>query len=136
MKTFELPTKLKLFYDTWICGSPLMNKDKSKCHGEGPTQMLNDKGFMCCLGQFSNQAGVPATCLKGSEGPYSVLCDNHAFVTKLLEFDGTYSSSTGLTNAAIHINDCQGTTVKEKADELVELFAKYGIELELVGFPE
>ena len=46
--------KLILDYYKWRCGGD--GEGKKGCSlGKGYTQLLNNEGFMCCLGQFSFQ---------------------------------------------------------------------------------
>ena len=43
---------------TWRCGG-----NGNRAHGAGETKLLNKEGFMCCLGQISEQLGVPRESL-------------------------------------------------------------------------
>jgi hypothetical protein len=49
----DKPKKLILDYSKWRCGM-----DGANSLGDGETALLNDKGFMCCLGMFGKQCGI------------------------------------------------------------------------------
>jgi hypothetical protein len=85
---------------------------------------------MCCLGQFSEQAGKPLDQLLDQQiipigYPIAQLVDNR-YMDRPSEF----------ANEAIEINDCPCTTPAQKAAALQELFLKHGYTIELVNFPE
>lgn len=41
--------------------------------GKGEIQLLNNEGYMCCLGQFSEQLGVPMASLKNMNSIINLL---------------------------------------------------------------
>jgi hypothetical protein len=121
----ELPKNLKLDYTKWRCGGD----GKSKL-GEGRVCLLNPDGYMCCLGQFNQQAGKRLEDLEGFDVlPYGVKVKE---LTDLVNHTGL----SDLAAQAVEINDRTATTARQKAAELQELFLKHGHTIELVNFPE
>lgn len=59
---YLLPTILELDALKWRCGGV---RDCDSRLGEGNTCLLNTEEYMCCLGQFSLQAGVSKSDLWG-----------------------------------------------------------------------
>lgn len=99
--------------------------------GSGSTELLNQEGFMCCLGFATQQLARKKKYLILNEGDPSTL----DFVVKPLNKrldDGTIVLDE-LSNAAITINDCEHTRLEQKEKELTELFAKYNLKLEFFG---
>jgi hypothetical protein len=121
----ELPKNLKLDYTKWRCGGD----GKSKL-GEGRVCLLNPDGYMCCLGQFNQQAGKRLEDLEGFDVlPYGVK-------VKELTDQANHTGLSALAEQAVEINDQPATTARQKAAELQELFLKHGHTIELVNFPE
>ena len=127
---------LILDYSTWRCGGDGINK-----LGEGNTALLNNQGFMCCLGQFSLQLNdeVKMITIEGLGEPHELQVEIDLLVT--LDEDDIYSglenyaSDTNLTKGAIEINDEVFTTPLEKIVLLKELFAKADCEIEVINLP-
>lgn len=114
----------------WRCGGNSYNKQ-----GLGETQLLNEEGYMCCLGQISCQLGIPENKLLGYGTPSSlnianILC--HSF-----EYYGSpiYRSSV-LASKAMQINDNGFLSNKEREIRLIELFNDHHHELEFVDNAE
>ena len=122
----ELPKNLKLDYTKWRCsyGQTLQSL------GEGPTRLLNTQGYMCCIGQFSEQAGKITAELLG--------CGCAPIGEPIKQFACTHNpaNTSNLAQTAIEINDDLGLNPAQKAAELQELFLKHGYTIELVNFPE
>lgn len=129
--------KLTLDYSTWRCGG---NKNSENILGEGPTQLLNGKGYMCCLGQFSLQLdeelepkdiitkGDPADIQKNIFGLVDMREDDWQ------EDDYIYLNSA-LSSNAIEINDNEETTPEQKIEKLKELFSSYDFEIDVINKP-
>ena len=64
---YKLPKVLVLDYEKWRCGGFWGQKDSSL--GKGETRLLNYHGYMCCLGQFSEQCGIACDLLLYKETP-------------------------------------------------------------------
>ena len=116
----DKPKKLILDYSKWRCG---MYGDDSL--GEGDTALLNNAGFMCCLGQFGKQCGIPEDELLNRGEP----CECETRVP-LFEKDGG-----AFVVAAININDDENTTPEAKLNAIETLLREEGIELEVINKP-
>ena len=138
----KLPKQSVLDYDKWICGCPnqRLARDEGNYHGKGLTLLLNDEGFMCCLGQFSSQAGVEDKDLLSNGEPEELHRYKSIQVNGLVDSyendEGVVIRNTCLADSAMTINDYEDSTVKDKARDIKELFEKEGYEVELVNFPQ
>lgn len=124
--------KLVLDRSKWICGQPWDNTQKENCAGQGDTELLNDYGYMCCLGQFTPQLN-PAITDEELEG--SIYPSGLNKKVKLLNYVKSlgYWVDTKFAKAAMSINDNADTTLSEKEEALVKLCKTNGVELEIVG---
>lgn len=118
---------MKFVIDTkkWRTGSEGSNKT-----GEGNTLLLNKEGFMCCLGMCLQQIGVDDVDLFGELTPASVKSNLDAM--KIFRNGFLFEPSNSFAKEAIRINDKESTTVDEKKEKLIELFAKNGHEIEFI----
>lgn len=92
--------------------------------GTGDTQLLNEDGFMCCLGFFCNQSGIPKTKLLDNGDPEDIAdkIQEKKLIKKIpILFNG---SNTTITKAAIKINDSRTMRVSTKETKLKKLFKK------------
>ena len=117
----------------WRTGTEGSNKT-----GIGDTFLLNNEGFMCCLGFYSIQAGFGVTdCLNEPYARNIVRkrkdkADSFKKLEMLVhELDGEYYHSAFATEA-MGINDNK-TIPEQKEIEIKELFAKEGVEVEFYG---
>lgn len=126
------PEKLILDYSKWRCGGDGPNK-----LGEGYTELLNKFGFMCCLGLFESQCGIPNDQLLKKDEPMDVETVIPLFAIQRYEPDEDYHGriNTKLSLEAIGINDDPETTPEEKIELLTNLLAKEGIQLEVINKP-
>jgi hypothetical protein len=113
-----------LDYSKWRCG----RDSATNKLGEGYTRLLNQEGYMCCLGQYCEQEGVDVALLKNKYAPQSL-----GIKIPLLTKDGFWE--TELSIKAMRINDNQFTTPDEKIEKLRELFAAQGVELKVINKP-
>ena len=121
----DLPTELVLDYRIWRSGGHRaegLNKV-----GKGDTSLLNEEGYMCCLGQFCQQAGVIKHYLVNREYPCEL--DN---APKLFVSNGNMTDLAGL---ATDINDDGFSSVAERVMKLQALFEKHGRTIVLQNFP-
>lgn len=133
MKTVKLPKELVLDYKTWVCGDGAQG-DKSTSHGKGTSALLNKEGCMCCLGQFSFQAGVAKKDLLGyADGTSLVLSVTAIHIPTLSRKDG---QETKFSNDAIEINDTGYTSIASKAKALKKLCSKHKRKLTFKNFPK
>ena len=112
-------------------GAPkVVNEDNIT--GKGSTCLLNDDGYMCCLGFVSIQACPEHNYLDVGE-PCEV--DSFDEIHGLTEdyHEGEHCSNTSLTEDAMMINDDNSTTPQEKEVKLKVLFEDSPYELEFYG---
>lgn len=112
--------KLILDYSKWRCGDNGGNKV-----GEGVTELLNEYGFMCCLGQFGLQLGLFEDDIYGRGEP----CECKTDIPLFVEDDGVF------VMRAIGINDDPDTDPDDKISSLSNLLKAKGIELEVINKP-
>ncbi len=99
--------------------------------GDGNTALLNECGYMCCLGMISEQLGVDKDDLLGLGEPEEL----SGFLDDLSELDlllDEHGVNTNLSDDAITINDGD-LPVEEKEKELIKLFGEHDVELEFIG---
>ena len=128
--------KLVLDYSKWRAGGDLNGPNKV---GEGLTSLLNDEGYMCCLGQWICQLGAPPEMLKGYGEPNGLRVVYPPFSIAAHYETEEYTWSTENSNLSINcmrINDDAHTTPEEKIALLTEELKKEGIELEVINLPE
>jgi len=133
---YKLPKKLTLDMSIWRCGKHSAYYGSSRDNdntgtGQGNTKLLNDEGYMCCLGQFAHQAGVLKEELLDHSYPHELPKE---FYVEGLVFDfnvedSFFPSSTDFAKEAITINDETETTVAEKIELLKKSCETYGREL-------
>lgn len=117
---------MKFVIDTkkWRTGYDGPNKT-----GEGNTLLLNKEGYMCCLGMCLAQMGVDDDALLDVENPADVKLDLDAM--KIFRINAP-NRNTDLSVAAMLINDGTLTTIDEKKERLIKLFANNGHEIEFI----
>lgn len=104
--------------------------------GEGSTLLLNEEGFMCCLGFRCHQMGVPEEDLLGSPTPDSLseLYDIPDLIEKVGLFcDFSVYRDTRFTQDAVNINDNTGLSSKEREKAITKHFKKIGVTVEFKG---
>lgn len=126
MKTYTLDFK------KWRAGGGSMYNEHKNIIGAGVTKLLNSKGYMCCLGQFSLQCGFTENEIIGLDCPEELGKEWPDFNKKL---DGFYSD-TPLANDLILINDNRYTTWQEKIIAMRAILAKHEIDLNVINSPE
>ena len=132
--------KIKVVIDRskWRTGANSLNKT-----GEGSTYLLNEEGFMCCLGFCMNASKVAKKDLLRATRPSFILNltkDGEA-ISRMLRSNGVRSlvkgynktfDSSYLAVRAISIND-NSSTPKEKEQRLLELFKDSVFDIEFTG---
>ena len=105
------------------------NTNDSSCKtGEGYTALLNEKGYMCCLGFRCHQMGVPKKDLLGKGVP-DELYDEWDIPDLVNEF----GNDTNFTRQAVKINDNVSYTHEEREKKITEHFATIGVTVEFKG---
>lgn len=126
----DKPKKLTLDYSKWRCG-----EDGDNALGTGKTKLLNEDGFMCCLGIWSLQLGAPEGDLLQKDDPSELKMLIPLFAEDgRLKFRGC-RWTTHLSTECMSINDDKDTTPEEKIEQLGELLREEGIELEVINKP-
>lgn len=131
---------LILDYSKWRCGGNFSGSEGASL-GKGYTALLNSKGFMCCLGQFSPQLveGVDKKeFIKDMLGiPIPSRIKTKRIIPKL-----TWQKSSGdlsltkLSVKAIEINDGMLSTVEEKISQLRKLLKENELKLRVINKPK
>lgn len=100
--------------------------DPSYRTGKGYTALLNEEGYMCCLGFRCHQMGIPKKDLLGISSPED-LSDDWDIPDLVNGCD-----DTSFTDQAIRINDIdQEQNTREK--EIKKHFATIGVTVEFTG---
>lgn len=99
----------------------------------GPTNLLNRRGMMCCLGQTCAAMGVPANKLLDCAEPADIADTpmTQAAVGVFIKEEGFWGN-TKLSNDAIPINDSEAYYDPVRETTLTELFARYGHTIKFV----
>jgi hypothetical protein len=123
---------LILDYSTWRCGGATGDN----VLGKGLTNLCNNEGFMCCLGQFSLQLDPNLTKedIIHKATPWGVYNgDNPKLVVPPKQMEILAGE---VTAKAIGINDNENTTPVEKISKLKSLFGEVGYEIRVINQPE
>lgn len=126
----ENVTELTLDRSKWICGSPNYNFTTLNCLGKGNVLLLNEEGYMCCLGQFALELGATMSQIYGMGAPSTVIDFNNDL---LIDNNNTNHLDSTFSLKAININDDQRTTVEEKIELLTQLCNEYDIKLKVIN---
>lgn len=116
----------------WRCGNYGPN-----AVGFGDTELLNEEGYMCCLGQIACQLKWPKEVIRYQGEPSE--CDiedkkvNKSILTREIGGYSKIIANSEFANEAIDINDNEDTTVKEKEKALKELAKEHGLKIKFVG---
>lgn len=123
---------LTLDYSKWRAGGNGLCKDT--VIGQGRTKLLNEQGFMCCLGQFALQCDLKDVDIYGKEDP-SELKRYFADFNYIYEHRENYSN-TALSDTLMSINDDSTTTYLQKVDAIRITLRDAGYELNVINLPE
>lgn len=107
---------------TWRCGGE--SRDK---HGKGRTSLLNNDGYMCCLGQVCQQLGQMN--ILNIDAPSILEIEIEPLTIK----EGNYTSDTELSDLAMSINDNSEYSRIERERLLSELFSSFGHEITFIN---
>lgn len=118
-----------------------IDRSKWRCGGEGPnkrglggTFLLNETGFMCCLGHVAGQLEASPDSLIGVGDPCSVKGKDLGILVeyeKRWECERTCNSI--LAGRAIAINDNETYCDNDREQALQTLFQAYGHTLTFTG---
>lgn len=104
------------------------SKWRTGTHGKGDTFLLNNEGYMCCLGFRCEQMGIPKKDLRRQPNPVDL-----GYIWYIPGLMNQYGEQTSLTEQAISINDHDWLTDYERETQLTKLFDDYGITVEFIG---
>lgn len=111
----------------WVCG-----EFGPEPAGIGETAMLNDQGFMCCLGHVARQLGADESDFDGAYYPNEVVSD--ADLSLLRTYDKGSCINTDFSQAAARINDTADIATRvERETALIKCFAEHGHDLTFTG---
>lgn len=116
---------LKINRSKWRTG-----KDSKHSKGIGDTELLNNEGFMCCLGFLSLQEGIPKEKILEVSTPYELGQEAEDKLPYLLD---TFKLNNKFCKTAMGINDSIRTTAEEKEERITKHFAKKGIKVVFTG---
>lgn len=123
MKTLVLDTS------KWRCGDCSIYEGNRL--GVGHTRLLNDEGYMCCLGQFARQLSKDVSILN-----VSMPGDMNKKIPLLNEeipiSGGTIIKSSLFSRDCSEINDNEKTSIEQKLLALGILCLAEGIDLEVI----
>ena len=92
-------------------------------NSKGATFLLNEVGYMCCLGFATNQiCRITKKDLLEMDTPSCVLPYKSTFTDE-------HGDNNDLTNRAISINDASNISDKVREERLTALFKKHGIKV-------
>ena len=123
-----MTSKLKVTIDRakWRCGGD----GGPNGNGAGDTQLLNDSGYMCCLGFIAREANSDLELLGASE-PDDL--KEPIWGLSIPKPGSVRLKNTKLTFDAIRVNDDEELSFEEREAKLLELFKDSPYELEFVG---
>lgn len=113
----------------WRTGGTGPNKT-----GYGPTQLLNTKGFMCCLGFICKASGYSDEDIGCSYSPEELNDKEIQDLSFIEKGDGLeLYYNTALSNQAMQINDNKDLSPEEKELKILKLFENSSYNLSFVG---
>lgn len=119
----------------WKCGNgPCLTTAKHE-RGLGDTHLLNDAGFMCCLGFVSRQLGCKKSEILDLSEPCSLAdtCGKNLDGVLLEANDFGRLAHSTLTIEAMAINDSPRLTPQKRESKLRKLFKTHGFILRFFG---
>jgi hypothetical protein len=95
---------------------------------KGKNHLLNEQGYMCCLGFVELQLGLDTTDILNADMPADTGCEN------ILTRHGTGCLLNNyFASKAMWINDMHSIDSPERERALTELFKKHGHEIVFEG---
>lgn len=101
--------------------------------GKGNTLLLNDEGFMCCLGFRCHQMGIPKNDLLGICTPGSFSLSSRYDIPDLIEEKPWGWDNSSFVEDAVKINDDMFLTPEQREKAITEHFKKIGVTVEFKG---
>jgi hypothetical protein len=105
--------------------------------GEGGTRLLNEQGFMCCLGQVCLQLGIDESIVKHRHTPEDILKLSTDEKNKLKELS-LLKTTEKMTNSEfcynlMNANDIANLTTANRELQLIHLFNQIDVDIEFKG---
>jgi hypothetical protein len=122
--------KLIIDRSRWRTGGPIPSENIT---GRGSTALQNDIGYMCCLGFWCQQAGVPQEIYRLTATPgrlYDHMENVGSIVPELIDSEG---NNTALAQKLMGVNDDSYTTPEQKEERIIKELALLGMEVEFTG---
>ena len=115
----------------WVCGG----SSELLAEALGPSGLLNEKGFMCCLGHVCHNSGFGKDQLLDRGFPSELLNKGDFLDIPGLAYIDTWNCGTDsdFVETAVDINDSTTLSPKEREKELKALFKEHGMKLKFVG---
>ena len=104
------------------------SKWRTDSHGKGDTLLLNNEGYMCCLGFRCHQMGIPKKEILNICLPYYL--SYKWIIPDLIDENGCTSQ---FSEDAAEINDDPDLTNKERERLIIEHFKTKDIIVKFVG---
>lgn len=100
---------------------------KTGTSGKGDTKLLNDLGFMCCLGFECSRNGIPDEELLGVGDPY--------YLNRLSRIDHLYppDQSSAFADDAMYINDDTSYDNTRRELEITKHFSTIGVTVQFIN---
>jgi hypothetical protein len=117
----KLPQRLVLDCEKWRCGDN--GEGTVNALGKGLTRLLNNEGYMCCLGQFAEQAGADP------EDLYCAMpCEIGYCIQGLNKYDGydREYEDTVISDKCSEVNDDPNTTIVQKIKKIRSILKRSG----------
>jgi len=113
---------------TWRFGGRTHDLEK------GDTELLNDKGMMCCLGHCAKNMNIPDYELIDICYPFLIVNPQGEYFetfVKTSEYGNHFDNE--LSENAAKINDTFNISHKRRMNKLTELFKEHGHEIKFIN---
>lgn len=129
--------RLEIDRSKWSCGKDTERGPKKSMHGKGPTELLNDQGYMCCLGFRALASGVLVDDIRNALEPCDIFTEIERYPDSLLPLvflggEG-YAGNSLFAKDAMLINDNCKISRADREGLLIQLAKSYGEEWVFVG---
>lgn len=105
--------------------------------GQGHTELLNEEGYMCCLGFFCISRKIEKNSIISITEPEMLLHTNDGKkipeLVNIMNDEEDYLVPTFFCARAMEINDSHIILIEEKEEMIKELFKEKNIEVEFIG---
>lgn len=103
----------------------------------GAAALLNEGGYMCCLGFLGEACGVPLEDMHDWAIPAELTEESIDLLPKeLIRQDVEVPVTTAFCDDLMDTNDSVYTTDQEKIEKLTKRFSEIGIEIKFVNVEE